>query len=229
MSQSNTARLAGLIYLLLVLTGIFNLVYVPSQLIVWSSAATTVQNITDSEFLFRLSIVAGILSYIFFLVLPFVLYDLFKSVHRKYALLMVVLAVVSVPISIFNMVNKIDILTLLSGIELLDGIEVKQVQTQVMLLLNSYNNGIRAVQIFWGLWLFPFGYLVFKSGFLPRIFGVLLMLGCFGYIVRFFGALLFPDIAIPGFVSKPGAFGEIGICLWLLIMGTKDKTGDKNN
>ena len=133
MSQSNTARLAGFIYLLLVLTGIFNLVYVPSQLIVWSSAATTVKNITDSEFLFRLSIVTGILSYIFFLVIPFILYDLFKSVHRKYALLMVVLAVVSVPISIFNMVNKIDVLTLLSGIDLLDGIEVKQIQTQVML------------------------------------------------------------------------------------------------
>ena len=229
MSQSNTARLAGLIYLLLVLTGIFNLVYVPSQLIVWSSAATTVKNITDSEFLFRLSIVTGILSYIFFLVLPFILYDLFKSVHRKYALLMVVLAVASVPISIFNMVNKIDVLTLLSGIDLLDGIEVKQIQTQVMLLLNSYHNGILAVQIFWGLWLFPFGYLVFKSGFLPKIFGVLLMLGCVGYIVKFFGALLFPDIAIPGFVSKPGAFGEIGICLWLLIMGIKDKKGDKNN
>ena len=127
------------------------------------------------------------------------------------------------------MVNKIDVLTLLSGIELLDGIELKQIQTQVMLLLKSYNNGILAVQIFWGLWLFPFGYLVFRSGFLPKIFGVLLMVGCVGYIVRFFGTLLFPDVVISGFVSKPGAFGEIGICLWLLIMGIKEKKDDKNN
>ncbi len=229
MSLNNTARSAGFIYLLLVLTGIFNLLYVPSQLIVWSNSATTVKNIMDSEFLFRLGIVAGILSYIFFLVLPFVLYDLLKSVHQKCALFMVVLAAFSVPFSIFNMINKIDVLTLLQGFELLDGIEAEQVQTQVMLLLKSYHNGILAVQIFWGLWLFPFGYLVFKSGFLPRIFGILLMLGCFSYVVKFFGALLFPDLAIPSFVSKPGAFGEIGICLWLLIMGVKEKKADMHN
>jgi hypothetical protein len=228
MSKNSTARLAGFIYLLVVLTGIFNLIYVPSQLIVWSSSATTVKNIMESELLFRSSIVTGILSYIFFLVLPFILYDLFKSVHRKYALLMVVLAVVSVPISIFNMINKIDVLTLLSGIELLDVIEVEQIQTQVMFLLKSYNNGLSALQIFWGLWLFPFGYLVFRSGFLPKIFGVLLMIGCFGYVANFFGALLFPNIAIPGFVSFPGSLGEIGICLWLLTMGVKDKQADKS-
>jgi hypothetical protein len=229
MSLSNTARLAGFMYLLLVLTGIFNLAYVPSQLIVWGDSATTVRNIIDSEFLFRLGIVAGILSYIFFLVLPFILYDLLKSVHQKCALFMVVLAAFSVPISIFNMINKIDVLTLLQGFDLLDGIEAQLIQAQVMLLLNSYHNGILAVQIFWGLWLFPFGYLVFKSGFLPKIFGVLLILGCFSYVVKFFSALLFPELVISGFVSKPGSFGEIGICLWLLIMGVKEKKPDTHN
>jgi hypothetical protein len=63
-----------------------------------------------------------------------------------------------------------------------------------------------------------------KSGYVPKIFGVLLMLGCLGYLIKFFGALLFPDFDIPSFVGKPGSFGEIGICLWLLIMGIKDKS-----
>ena len=138
---------------------------------------------------------------------------------------MVVLAVVSIPISIFNMINKVDILTLLSGAQYLDTFEIEQLHTQVMLLLKSYNNGITVVQIFWGLWLFPFGYLVFKSDFLPKIFGILLMLGCFGYLIGFFEKLLALTFNIP-FVGIPGALGEIGICLWLLIMGVKDEQVD---
>ena len=223
MSKIRIARLAGLAYLILVVTGIFNLVYVPSQLIVWGDAAITANNILNSEFLFRLGIVAGIISYISFLILPVILYKLFESVDRTYAVLMVVLAVVSVPISIFNMTNKVDILTLLSGAQYLDTFEIEQIHTRVMLLLKSYYNGISVVQIFWGLWLFPFGYLVFKSGYLPKIFGILLMMGCFSYLIKFFGHFLFPSFDIPSFVSIPGSLGEIGICLWLLVMGVKDK------
>ena len=227
MTKSETARLAGLTYLVVVLTGIFNLVYVPTQLIDWSNAATTTNNILNSEFLFRLGIVAGVISYIAFLILPFILFSLFESVNRNYALLMVILASVSVPISIFNMINKVDILTLLSGAQYLNTFEIEQIQTQVMLLLKSYNNGLAIVQIFWGLWLFPFGYLVFRSGFLPKIFGVLIMLGCFGYLIKFFRILLIPDVDIP-YVGIPGSLGEIGICLWLLIMGAKDVEDNKS-
>ncbi|KID56595.1 hypothetical protein JF50_11710 [Pseudoalteromonas luteoviolacea] len=223
MSKKSIARLAGLFYLAVVLTGIFNLIYVPSQLIVWGDAAVTVNNILNSEFLFRLGIVSGVLCYISFFVLPFILYKLFKSVDKNYAFLMIALAVVSVPISLFNMINKVDVLTLLSGAEYLKAVDTEQIHTQVMLLLRSYNNGISVVQIFWGLWLFPFGYLVYKSGFLPKIFGILLMIGCFGYLIKFFGYLLFPSVAIPLFVELPASLGEIGICLWLLIMGVKDK------
>ena len=227
-SHKKTARLAGFVYLLLVITGIFYLVYVPTQLIDINSAENTANNIIASEFLFRSGIAAGVVSCICFLILPFVLYELFKSVNKTYALLMVVLAVVSVPVSIGNMISKYDILTLLSGAQYLDTFGVEQIHTQVMLLMKSYFNGIAIVKIFWGLWLFPFGYLAFKSGFLPKIFGIALMLGCFTYLIKFFGHLLFPEIDIPGFFRIPSAFGEIGICLWLLIMGVKDKqVGDK--
>jgi len=223
MTKKNTARLAGFIYLLVVITGIFNLLYVPSQLIVWADAATTVNNIKSNEFLFRSGIAAGVLCYIFFLILPFILFDLFKSVNKVFAVLMVIFAAVSVPLSLFNMIDKFNVLTILSGAQYLDVLTIDQINAKVMLLLKSYNNGIMVIQIFWGLWLFPFGYLAFKSGYVPKIFGVLLMLGCFSYLIKFFGAILYPSIDIPSYVGRPGSLGEIGICFWLLIMGIKDK------
>jgi len=228
MSKNKTARLAGLTYLIVVLTGIFNLVYVPGQLIVWDNAAATTNNIMNNDFLFRLGIVVGVVSYISFMILPMILYKLFESVNRTYAVIMVIFSLVSIPISIFNMINKVDILTLLSGAQYLNTFEIAQIHTEVMLLLKSYNNGIGVVQIFWGLWLFPFGYLVFKSDYLPKIFGVLLMLGCFGYLIHFVDFLLFPTFTIE-YVGIPAQLGEIGICLWLLVMGVKDKQVDDNS
>jgi hypothetical protein len=85
---------------------------------------------------------------------------------------------------------------------------------------------MRIVHIFSGLWLFPFGYLVFKSSFLPKFLGVLLMLGCFGYLINFLGNTLIPDystLGISSYIRLPASIGEIGTCLWLLIMGAKDK------
>ncbi len=96
-----------------------------------------------------------------------------------------------------------------------------------MLYLDQYGNGMRIVHIFSGLWLFPFGYLVFKSGFLPKILGVLLMLGCFGYLINFVGhtlILTYSKIGISTYIGLPASLGEIGTCLWLLIMGAKIKS-----
>jgi len=224
MTKQHIARLAGFIYLLLVMSGIFYLVYVPSQLMVSGDASATVNNIKDSEFLFRLGIAVGVLSNVFFLVLPFILFALFKDINRNCALLMVILSTVSVPFSLFNMVDKVNILTLLSGAQYLDVLAMEQIQAQVMLLLKSYSNGIQIIQLFWGLWLFPFGLLAFKSGYVPKLFGVLLMAGCIGYLIKFFGFILYPGVEIPSFVSMPSALGEIGICFWLLIIGIKEKS-----
>jgi len=227
MSKNNTARLAGFTYLILVLTGIFYLLYVPKQLVAWGDGAATAHNILNDVFLFRLGIFVGVISNITFLVLPFILYKLFEPVNKSVAFIMVALAVVSVPFSLSYTVNLLDILTLLSGSQFLDTLEIEQVHTQVMLALNSYYNGMAIVKVFWGLWLFPFGYLAFKSNYLPKVFGIALMMGCFSYLIKFSGGILFPTIDIPSFVGYPSSFGEIGICLWLLIMGIKDKKDDK--
>jgi Domain of unknown function (DUF4386) len=211
---------------MVVLTGIFSLMYVPSKLIVSDNASLTYQNISSSEPLFRFWIISGLLCYTFFLFLPLVLYKLLKPVHENYAKLMVLLAVISVPIFFLNVQNEFNILSLLSGTKTHYNFSTQQIQSQVMLYLNQYDNGMRIVHIFSGLWLFPFGYLVFKSGFLPKILGVLLMLGCFGYLINFVGYTLIPNyskIGISLYINLPASIGEIGICLWLLIMGAKDK------
>jgi hypothetical protein len=219
------ARTAGLLYLVVVVTGIFSLAYVPSQIIVPGDASATGSNIAASESLFRLGIVAGFICYTAFLLLPFALYKLLSPVGKNVAVLMVAFAVVSVPISFVNLFNKLDVLSLLSGADYLQAFTTEQLHAQVMLSLDAYRNGILVSQIFWGLWLFPFGYLVFKSGFLPRVLGILLMAGCFGYLIDVFGRALFPgysETAIASFVTLPAAFGEIGTCLWLLIVGARE-------
>ncbi|KQC02296.1 DUF4386 domain-containing protein [Pedobacter sp. Hv1] len=231
-SNKKTARIAGLLYLVVVLTGMFSLAYVPSKLIVWNNAAQTVSNITGSEFLFRLGMVSSLVCYTFFLFLPIVLYQLLKSVNKTHAKVMVILAIVSVPISFINLLNKFAVLSLISGSTLLKGAAIAQMQTQVMFYLDLYNSGILIVQIFWGLWLFPFGYLVFKSGFLPKFLGVLLMAGCFGYLLNFLGNFLLPNygaLGISSYVRLPASLGEIGTCLWLLIMGAKEKSNHLGN
>ena len=225
-SNKKTARIAGLLYFGVVLTGIFTLMYVPSKLIVSDNAASTYQNIVTSESLFRLGIISGLLCYTFFLFLPLILYKLLKPVNENYAKVMVLLAVMSVPIFFLNVQNEFTVLSLINVANNHFGFSTEQIQSQIMLSLDQYDNGMRIVHIFSGLWLFPFGYLVFKSGFLPKMLGVLLMLGCFGYLINFVGHTLIPTyskIGISSYISLPASLGEIGTCLWLLIIGVKTK------
>jgi hypothetical protein len=224
-SNKRTARIAGLLYLIVVLAGIVSLAYVPSQIDTTGDAAATVRNIVAHESLFRLGIVAGLICYTAFLLLPLALYRLLSPYGKQPAVLMVAFAVVSVPIAFAATLDKFEILTLLSGADYLQAFGVEELQARVMWSLDAYGDGLLVTQIFWGLWLLPFGYLVFKSGILPRTLGILLMLGCFGYLINFTGRVLFPGYAesgIAGFVRLPASLGEIGICLWLLVMGARE-------
>lgn len=222
--DNTTARTAGLLYLVVVATGIFSLGYVPTQINVAGDAAATMANITASESLFRLGILAGVACYIAFLLLPLVLHRLLRSVDTTAAVLMVAFALVQVPIFFFNLVHKLDVLTLLGGAGTLQAFTEQQLHAQAVLALASYGNGMLLSEVFMGLWLLPFGYLVFRSGVLPRILGVLLMAGCVGYLVDFSCTLLlpaYPESAIAGYVTMPASVGEIGTCLWLLVVGVR--------
>lgn len=225
-TTTKTARLAGFFYLIVIAAGFFSLMYVPSKLIIWENPALTFQNISSSAQLFRLSIAGSIICYIAFTLLPLMLYQLLKDVNGNYAKLMVILALISIPISFINLQNKFSVLTIIEGTDYLKVFDVKQLQSQIMFLLSNYNKGLLIAQVFWGLWLFPFGYLVYKSGFLPKVLGIFLMLGCFGYLINVFGRTAVPhfsDYLISGYITLPATIGEIGTCLWLLLVGIRNK------
>ncbi len=221
-SPSSTARIAGLFYLITVVTGIFSLMYVPSQIAVPHNLPATLANIVASPSLYRFGIAAGLVCYTVFLVVPVLLYQLLMPVDRHAAALMVLFAVFNVPIALLSIAKKLDILSLLDRAGHAATISPDQIQAQVMRSLDAYNNGMLIGEIFAGLWLIPFGYLVFRSGFLPRVLGALLIAGGLGYLLTVFGQVLVPDydqLPIANFDTLPAGLGEIGICLWLLIFG----------
>lgn len=226
-STKKTARVAGLLYLLMSIPGGFSLLYVPSVLIVPGDAAATANKIQTSELLFRIGIVSELICATGFIFVALALYRLLKGVDKTQASLMVTLFVVSVPISFLNVLNEIAALTLLSGANFLSVFDPRQLDALVMVFLRLHNHGILLAQIFWGLWLFPFGILVMRSGFLPRILGVLLIAACFGYLASSFTFLLVP--AYGHIVSRFAmvlTLGELPIILWLLIKGAKDQPLD---
>lgn len=231
-SNKRTARIAGLLYVGVVLTGIFTLIYVPNKLIDWDNAAITFTNIDNNQSLFRHGILSGLICYTFFLFLSLVLYNLLKSVNDNYAKLMVLLAVISVPMYFINAQNQFTMLSLVSNSSNLNTFSSDQIKSMAMLYLEQYENGLRTIHIFSGLWLFPFGYLVYKSRFLPKLLGLLLMLGCFGYLINFVGSTLisnYYELGIGKYIRLPATIGEIGTCLWLLIIGIKEKINTNEN
>jgi hypothetical protein len=228
MNPNKTARIAGFLYLILLPLGIFGIMYIPS-LIVPGDAAATANNIVASESLFRLSIVSALILQTVNILVVLLFYKLLKVVNKNHAVLMVVFFLVSVPITMLNELNQFAALFLSSGADYLTGFTADQLQALVPLFLNLHEYGILIAQIFWGLWLFPMGYLVFKSGFLPRILGILLMIACFGYLITSFGSLLLPNFGETTIATIIGFtfYGEMFLALWLLIKGVNVEQWEK--
>jgi len=223
-TNKKTARIAGFLYLIMFPLGIFGIMYVPSILIVPGDAATTANNIMASESLFRLSIVSALILQIVNLLLVLVLYKLLKPVNKNHAVLMVIFFLVSVPITMLNELNQFAALLLLSGADYLTVFTTDQLQALVPLFLDLHEYGITIAGIFWGLWLFPMGYLVFKSGYIPRILGILLMIGCFGYLIDSFAIFLLPNYEVN--IAIFTFWGEVLFPLWLLIKGVNVQQRD---
>jgi hypothetical protein len=223
--SKNPGRFAGLLYLLASIPGVFALIYVPSKLIVHGDATATAHNIAASEPLFRLSIAADLICQAGFIFVALALYDLLKGVNQRHASVMVILIVVSIPIAFLNELNAIAALVLVRGADFLSLFDEPQRDALAMLFLNLRGHGFDVAGIFWGLWLFPLGLLVYRSGFLPRILGVVLMVNCFAYPVNSFTSLVLPQYeAIVSRWMSPLQFGELVFMLWLLIMGAKPKS-----
>jgi len=217
------ARVAGRLYLLASIIGIFGLIYVP-KLIVPGDATATADHVRTSETIFRLGIASELTGFILFIFVVLALYRLFKGVNEKHALAMAILLLVSIPISLLNVLNEIAALILVSGADFLSAFEKGQLDALAYLFLRLHGQSFVVAQIFWGLWLFPFGILIIRSGFIPRFLGYLLFIAGFGNVTSSFIWLLLPSYApiIDRFTGVLTA-AELPIIFWLLIWGAKEQ------
>lgn len=221
-ATQKTARFAGLLYLLLAVTGAYGLMFVQQRTYVRGDPGATASLILQNEFIYRTGIVSNITSTVIFLWMVFVLCKLLKHVHEQQAKLMVALVVVQVPINFVIASFKICSLLLLKG-EILKSFTPEQVNDFSMLFTKLAAYGTVAVELFWGLWLIPLAQLVYKSGMLPRFLGVLLLLAGIGYSADSITFMMFPGYRFITFTPALvlSGLGEVGTILWLLIKGVK--------
>jgi Domain of unknown function (DUF4386) len=215
------ARLAGLLYFLGALTAAYAFGYLPSKILVEGDAAATTNNMLAHEFAFRLGIVSKLVGAIISVFFMLALYRLFKHVNEQQAKLMAALVFVQIPIGFVLEAFEITSLMILKG-QVWGTLALEQKQNMAMLFLEMNKYGTMALVLLWGMWLFPFGRLVYQSGFIPRILGIFLTINGIAYIIDSLTFLLFPDYkdTVRTYMF-PLFFGEVAIILWLLIKGAK--------
>jgi hypothetical protein len=219
------ARIAAILYLLMALPAPLSLLYIPDTLIVRGDATATASKVLAHEALFRIGIAAELFSLVSFIFLVFALYRLLSGVNNFHAWLMVAFVVVAVGIGLVNALFNVMALSIFRGAHFLEVFDKRQLDALGMLFLILRDKGLAIAQIFWGLWLLPFGVLVMRSRFLPRILGILLIVNCFGYLVASAAALFWPRYASLIFNAiQPALLGELWIILWLLITGVKEQS-----
>jgi hypothetical protein len=217
--------MAGLTYLIYIVISVFADVLGRSKLIVLGDAATTARNIIASAWQFRIGFVVDLVAAVLFLLTAWALYVLLKPVNKNLALLFLLLNLGGVAVWCFSDLFLIASQLLLSGADYLKVFQADQLQALAMVSLYVYKNGFSGIaQIFFSAWLFPLGYLVFKSGFLPRILGIVLMVECFAWLLYPIQFFLFPGNVVLTYLSSAvGFIGELSLTLWLLIKGVKDQ------
>lgn len=222
---SKKARVAGLLYISASAVGYLRLIYIDNALIVSGNAAATANNIAAHESLFRWGIVSYLLASVLFLFVTLALYRLLEGVDRTLAILMVILGGLMVtPLFFVNAVTDAGALLFARGADFLSVFDKPQRDAFVVLFLNLHHNLDLADAIFWGLWLIPFGLLVYRSRFLPRFLGVWLMVGCFAYLALSFAGFLFPAYEEKVFaIGTPFRIGELATMLWLVIRGAREQ------
>lgn len=221
-TTKQAARRAGLWYLAMSVPAPFGLIYVPAQLIVRGDAAATAERIRASEVLFRLGSLSVLLSALVFIFLVLALHRLLRSVGPRDAMLMVILVLVQTPLAFLNEANWFMAGALERGADFLNVFSQPQREALAMAFLRLHTYGTYITEIFWGLWLLPFGRLVFRSGFLPRWIGGWLILNGITYVAVALIGLLAPSLYGRAFnLAFPLMLGELATILWLLIVGAK--------
>jgi hypothetical protein len=222
-SNKQLARRAGILYLVANIAMPFVLLYLPSRLIVSGDATATADRVRDSIDLVRWGIAGELNNGIFIVLAALAFYQLFKSVSYTHARAMLVLVLLGVPISLFNILNTIAALIFARGGPSLAAFAPQQLDAFVLLFLRLHNFGVVLAGIFWGLWLFPFGILAMRSGFIPWWIGLCMFLAGVPYVVSAFTSFAAPQFNYLADWLSPLMAGELPMTVWLLVWGAKDQ------
>lgn len=222
LETKKTARLAGLLFLLWIISGFYDMFYVSPKIFVSGDPVASAQNILKYETLFRTGIFSGLITNTIWVLLVWVFYQLFKSVNERYAKLLVASVLVQVPVAFVHAGLSITAVITLKG-EILKSFELAQRQDIAMAFLKINEYSILGLVLFYGLWLFPLSILVYQSVFIPRFFGIWLILNGIVYVLLSFAGIVLPEYRDIVFtVGMPAMFGELVLMLWLLIKGTRN-------
>ena len=225
-SRKRDARVAGLLYLLMAAASVVSFSILPASNLVGADAAAILETIASSQLRYRIGVLTELAAQILSVFAVLALYDLLKDVDKRQAVLLVVLSLVSTSMSFVNMLLGVAPLVLLSGADYLAPFDERQLDALAMGFLTLRGYGMGAQMAMFGLVLLPFGSLVFRSGFIPRILGVLLIVGCFPYLAVSVTSLLFPASARAASRLLVLGVGEILIILWLLFVGVQTRPLD---
>lgn len=218
-----TARRAGALYLVSGLLGAMSYLYVPSAVIVPGDAGATARRIAEGALLYRLGIASDLLSSILLVLLALTLYGLLRDADRGQARLMVALVAVGAAAQVANVLNLMAPLILLGGAPFLAVFDRPQLEALALGFLRLRSSGLFVSQVFWGLWLFPLGLLVLRSGYFPRILGHLLIVACAAYVTATLTFLVWPAFTpqVNRLMQPLEGLGEGAIMLWLLVKGVR--------
>ena len=218
-SIQKTARIAGVLTMMIVVLAPFSMVYVPTTLIAPGDAATTAKQIMASEGLFRLGIASDSLVFLIEIALTALLYVLIKPVGKTPALIAAFARLAMTIIQGVNLLNHFVVLLLLSGGAYLTVFAPDQLRALALLFLNAHESVVLIWGLFFALHLIVYGYLVYKSGYLPKFVGVLLIVVALCYLAQSFGNILLPQYKETFASIGVLASIEIVFPLWLLIKG----------
>jgi hypothetical protein len=220
-SPRRLARIAGGLYLVNIVGGLFSIGYVRAALIVPGDAAATARNILAHELLYRLGLVVHTAALLTNIPLAIIFYDVFKVVNRRLSLLVLFSLLVGTAIEGANLLMQFAPLFFLEGGRPVSGLSPDQLQAQVSLPLELQALGYSLGQVFYATYLLVTGYLIVRSALLPRVVGVLLAIGGMCYLTYSFADCLTPNFAahLVPYIQLPSGVAELSFCLWLLVAG----------
>jgi len=219
----NPGRVAGVWYLLLVFIGPLRLIYIPTTLFVPHNPAVTVTNIAAHESLFRFAMAADLVGAVVLVCMGMAFYRLFENVDRHLAVLVVIFGgVMPALLYLVNSVSDAAALMIVRGADFMSVFDKPQRDALAVMFLELHDHQTTAAEILWGVWLFPLGTLVYRSGFLPRFLGIWLIVNGVTYVIMSLTGVLAPPYQdLVGKYGQPALMGELALVLWLLIKGAQ--------